>query len=297
MYTGVYDDLAVLTDENSKRSDCDAALTTNTSHGEPTATAEDTSDAIAHEPTDEIAILLGEVLKNKAKAPGADEKFEERLQRLALDDGNKPNVTLLLTTAIGVYQCADMMGLHELKDLAASCFFARQQYFPQADFTVVLFSALFESTPSNDMAMRGKMLKWCIEARLMLGADLEEKVSQLLAVEVVKKYELLSWEIGCGFHREAAQKAIDVEQWRADHRSQELANGNLRAQITSRDLELASLKADLEDVKNAATAWGNECNQCGRSLTCSKWIYQRSIDNHPQYMCKCGKKYTATRFL
>ena len=166
LYTGgVYDDLAVISDE--------------------TATTK---------PDDESTIDVRS-LRTPIDTTGAVWRPEHPQPHVTLlEAASKAMVTKVLTTGILVYATATMMDLSDLHDLAVQRFLEKEQYLIKSDLPAVL-EALFKHTSPDD-SLRMKIIGRCIENHSVLK-DYSK------AVEVLHEHEfsagmgfgiLQSWE-------------------------------------------------------------------------------------------------------
>lgn len=210
----------------------------------------------------------------------------------ALEEATKADVTKVLKTAIGVYACAEMMGLSELKELTVTKFFQREQYFINADFADVI-QTLFQVTAIDDMAMRREGLERCIDNDLTIVLGINDDTA---ALDLIKEHEPMGWSLGCAFALKASIQEIKAGGWEQKYLNQCQTNEQQADVVKSLVAQCHRLDEDLADMNDAHRFMQTgECRKCGRELTCSKWITQRSSCDRPQYMCKCGVKYTASR--
>ncbi len=149
LYTGVYDDLAVIAKSEDAKAEQDVTTFDTSSPYEEASEQHGSQDPGSQLST--LGLSEAQYHLGLSVSPWGCRHYIPEIALLS--SASAESITTVLKTGIMVYRCAKMMNLSELQSLAFQRFMEKEQYFLKSRLANIL-TALYEHTESDDKPLR-----------------------------------------------------------------------------------------------------------------------------------------------
>ena len=294
LYTGTYNDLAVLSTPDADKANTDSPSQTvpqkRPAVDDPESDSESDSSSDDSLPESDLLFTDDEGALPIASTKWQPAKFGPKATRLA--SASPADITKVLKTSILVAQCAVMMDLSELVKTAIRAFFRREQYWLRSDFAEVL-QIIFSKTASDDSRLRIPLLDRCLQNHSVLD-------KHPAIIHVIEQHEPTAWHFGVRLKIESEVSAQDLRKNLKKAREGELTAKNQLERIGNlRDQKHENLEKRLmtmerknknfkEDIKDLGSMCPNVlCPTCNFTTTYSA-LTSRDSSGRKEYKCASG---------